>query len=143
MDQSTIVSSEQTPGYVPSALERKKVLLMYLFLWIMVTLIKGKVTIYELFHVKQAVGRWMLLVVILLWSLVVVFLPIIKVMAIVPLFAMFGVRVYCIKTAWDGYYNHTGAKTMFSFLEWFGWRALDVFEFTFDVTWWEEKNKSN
>ena len=41
--------------YVPSSLERKKAVLMYFFVGIVFSLSKDRVSVYELFHLKQSV----------------------------------------------------------------------------------------
>jgi len=40
--------------YVPSSIERKKAVLMYFFVGIVAALSRGKISIYEFFHLKQA-----------------------------------------------------------------------------------------
>jgi hypothetical protein len=46
--------------YIPSSVERKKALLMYFFVGIVAALASEKVSIYEYFHLKQSLGRWMI-----------------------------------------------------------------------------------
>ena len=40
--------------YVPSSVERKKAVLMYFFVGIVAALSKERVSLYEFFHLKQA-----------------------------------------------------------------------------------------
>lgn len=69
-------------NYVPSALERKKSILMYMLWGIIISLTQGKMTRYEFFHCKQAMGRWVLFFLLLIPSIVLMFLPYLKVLPV-------------------------------------------------------------
>jgi hypothetical protein len=60
---------------------------------------------YESFHLKQAMGRWIIFVLCLLLSLVFLFIPLIK---YIPIFVFLGMIIIlglCIKQASDGKYG--------------------------------------
>jgi len=61
--------------YVPSSIERKKALLMYFFVGIVAALSKEEVSVYEMFHLKQSMGRWMSFFVSLIVGIVFIFIP--------------------------------------------------------------------
>jgi hypothetical protein len=67
-------------SYVPSALERKKSLMMYVLWGILLSLSQQKATRYEQFHLKQSLGRWTMFFVILIPALVLAFFPWIRVL---------------------------------------------------------------
>ena len=46
-------------GYIPSSVERKKAVLMYFFVGLVITFSQKRIKLYELFHLKQALGWWM------------------------------------------------------------------------------------
>lgn len=76
------VSQVVQQGYVPSALERKKAMLMYIFFGIFIGIMKKEVTIFELYHIKQATGRRLTALTFGVVSLVVIFLPVFKLIPI-------------------------------------------------------------
>lgn len=64
MEPSTIdIASVATESYIPSSLERKKTLLMYFFFGIVIAIAQGKLSEFELYHLKQSIG-WRLLVIV-------------------------------------------------------------------------------
>lgn len=62
-------------NYVPSSVERKKALIMYFFVGIIASLSKDEISVYEMFHLKQALGRWMLFFIFLIGSVIFIFIP--------------------------------------------------------------------
>lgn len=61
--------------YVPSSIERKKALLMYFFVGIVAALSQDEVSVYEMFHLKQAMGRWMSFFIVLVLGVMFIFIP--------------------------------------------------------------------
>lgn len=61
--------------YVPSSVERKKAVLMYFFVGIIVALSQEKVSVYEFFHLKQALGWWMIFFISMIIGIIFIFIP--------------------------------------------------------------------
>jgi hypothetical protein len=61
--------------YVPSSVERKKAVLMYFFVGIVAALAKNRLSIYEMFHLKQSIGWWMVFFMAMVMGIFFVFIP--------------------------------------------------------------------
>ena len=48
--------------YIPTSVEIKRVLLMYLLIGIMIQLAKSQLTVYEYQHLKQSLGRLIMII---------------------------------------------------------------------------------
>lgn len=98
--------------YAPSSAEKKKGVLMYLFLGIMVSLQTPQMSVFEYFHLRQALGWWLVFVVYLIPCILLLILPWIGVVAwffMILLLVMGGVFA---KQAWEGKYRETVDETM-------------------------------
>lgn len=128
--------------YVPSALERKKAILMYFLLGIFITTINKKATMYEMFHLKQAMWLWTVLIAIFVSSLFMMFIPFVKVIPVFLLFFMLIFFVLFIKQAWEWYYTLNSDRTLLPIFYWiWGW-IVDIFEIdSHDPLDETEKNK--
>lgn len=82
--------------YVPSSVERKKAVLMYFFVWIVAALSKKSLTIYEMFHLKQSIGRWMIFFMSMIWWILFVFIPYLWILPV--LFFLFFVVIWVVFT---------------------------------------------
>lgn len=91
--------------YVPSELERKKSLMMYVIRWILLSLSQGKASRYEQFHLKQSLWRWTMAFLLLIPALVLSFVPYIKVLPLLAYIGLLGVRVIFFLQAWNGTYT--------------------------------------
>lgn len=123
--------------YVPSSLEKKRVVLAYALLGIFVYMTKKEVSVYEQYHVQFATWWWMLFVVVVLVSIVPLLLVpfllgiFVVILCYIPLFA---VLLYTIKQARDGKYIDKKTKeTPVAFIPgiW-GW-FFDVFDMSLKV----------
>lgn len=103
--QSTEIDELISQQYVPSALERKKSILMYFLRGIIISLTQGKMTRYEFFHCKQAMGWRVLFFLLLVPSIVLIFLPYLKVLPVLIYAIMLAIWVILTKQAWDGRYT--------------------------------------
>lgn len=100
-------------NYVPGALERKKSLLMYMLWGVLISLTQGKMTKYEFFHCKQAMGRWVLFFLLLIPSIVLVLLPYVKVLPVLFYAVMIVIWVVFVSQAWDGKYTSFKSDKVF------------------------------
>ncbi len=90
--------------YVPSQVERRKAVMMYFFIWIIIGLIKGLKSDYEKYHFKQALGWWSLFFVVLVLNVVLLFVPILWLLWWIVSFLMIGVLVFFVYQAVEGKY---------------------------------------
>ncbi len=67
---------ETTNKYIPSSSEKKRAVMMYLLLGIiLVATSKSDVSSFEVAHFKQALGRWLVFLTTVLVSIVLLFIP--------------------------------------------------------------------
>lgn len=90
--------------YIPSSVEKKRALMMYFLFGIIIVISNKKVNDFEFFHVKQAMGRWMIFILSVLISAIILFIPIIRFIAILLLLAIMGIFIVVAKQARDGKY---------------------------------------
>ncbi len=90
--------------YVPSSVERKKAVLMYFFVGIVAALVKERLTVYEMFHLKQSIGRWMIFFVAMMIGIVFVFIPWFWVVPMLFFLMFLVIRIVFAKQAWEGQY---------------------------------------
>jgi len=67
-DKAVNISAVAQEQYVPSSLERKRSMLMYFLIGIIISYWKWQLTEFELYHLKQAMWYWLVLI---LWVLLV------------------------------------------------------------------------
>lgn len=87
--------------YVPSSVERKKAVLMYFLVGIIAALSKEKVSIYEYFHLKQSLGRWMIFFISLIIGIVLIFIPYLWVIPLFVFLCFLIIRGVFVKQAWE------------------------------------------
>lgn len=87
--------------YVPSALERKKSLMMYVVWGILLSLSQQKASHYEQFHLKQALGRRTMFFLLLIPAIVMMFIPWIRVIPFLAYIALLCVWVVFFLQAWN------------------------------------------
>lgn len=115
--------------YVPSALERKKSLMMYMIWWILLSLSQQKASRYEQFHLKQALWRWTLFFVLLIPALIMAFIPWIKIIPLLTYIVLFGVWVVFFLQARRGTYtSFYRDKAFLPVFTWFGGWVLSIFD---------------
>lgn len=138
-------------NYVPSSIERKKALLMYMFIGILVALSKWKVSKYEKYHLKQAIWWWMLFFFFLIFSAVLIFIPIIRFIPILIFIALVVILWVFVKQAREWYFV-IGSKWKIFFPVFSGlWEwMLEIFEIKdedeqneSDSSEWNEWDKNN
>lgn len=92
--------------YIPSSTEKKRAVMMYLLIGIIVVALNNqKKSDFEQFHLKQAVGRWAVFLLLVVVTSVFMFIPMIKYL---PIFAVIIMVVFMgifIKRARDGKYS--------------------------------------
>lgn len=115
-------------SYVPSSVERKKAVLMYFFVGIVATLSKEKASIYEFFHLKQALWWWMVFFFVMILSVIFIFIPYLWVLPILIFLWFLVVWLLFVKQAYEGRYVVDDDKVLLPFYAWLWWRVVSIFE---------------
>lgn len=108
----TIQDSLQVPPlstggvlYVPSSIQKKRAIMMYFLLGIVMVINEKKTNEFEYFHLKQAIGWRIGFLILLLVSVLLLPIPYIKWLGILLLFFWAISLVFFIKQARDGSYK--------------------------------------
>ncbi len=129
--------SDGSQYYIPSSIEKKRAVTMYVLSWIIMIAWKNEINQFELFHLKQSLGRWSCFLLMFIVSLVLLFVPYIKILALLLVFSMVVVLSIFIKQARDWKYNYDTTNKL-SIFQWIWWWILNLFEKEIDA-----KEKSN
>lgn len=101
-----VASQPSKEVYVPSSTEKKRAVMMYLLIGIIVVALNNqKKSDFEQFHLKQALGRWSVFLLLVVVTSIFMLLPVIK---YVPIFAVIVMVIFMaifIKRARDGKYS--------------------------------------
>lgn len=114
--------------YVPSSVERKKALLMYVLVGIIVALSKESVSVYEFFHLKQALGwRTLFFMSLVVWVFLI-FVPYVWVVPVVVFLVFMAIWwIFCKQAReWEFVIDHN--KILLPFFAWFGEWILSIFD---------------
>lgn len=105
-DDLTLQSEElRKEEYVPSETERKRVVIYYLLVGILFALSNKVLSKYEYFHLKQAIGWWIVFFVVFVISLLVIWLPLIRYIPLLFQLILMGIWVFFVMQAWQGKYT--------------------------------------
>jgi uncharacterized membrane protein len=114
---------------VPSSVERKKAVLMYFFVGIVVALSKEKISYYELFHLKQAMGWRTTFFICMVFGIIFIFIP--YYLWLIPLILFLCYMVFWVifvKQAREGRYTVDEDKILLPFFAGIGGWIVSVFE---------------
>lgn len=136
--KSTELNDLVWEGYVPSEAERKKAVMMYFLLWIIIWLSAVKLWKYEKYHLKQALGWWAIFFVLLVASIFLAFIPIIRFLPIVLFLAFLVILLVFVRQAWSWVYATKQEKMFLPFFYWIGWWIVDIFDVLEDD--WKKEN---
>lgn len=123
-------------NYVPSESERKRVVLYYFFVWIVIALAKKNISKYELFHLRQAIGWWAVFFLVFIFSMMWIFIPFLRFIPILMFIVMFVIWVIFVKQAWEGKYVveiNWEEKILLPFFNGIWNWILDVFDLKFKI----------
>ncbi len=114
--------------YIPTSIERKRAVLMYFLMWILVWLNTKNMCKYEKYHLKQAMWRWVLFFILIPVVIVLLFLPYyFWLLSFFVLLWLVFFWIFFIKQAWNWEYLKWD-KIMFPIFMWIWWWVLDLFE---------------
>ena len=120
--------------YIPSSSEKKQAVMMYMLVWLILSLWKREVSPYTHHHLKQSLGWLVFLVLIIFADLVLIllwlFLGIFSVLALlisIPALTVGGMGIY---QAWKWKYIRESelVNKFFQFFSWLWNRVLNLFE---------------
>ncbi|UFX82535.1 hypothetical protein [Candidatus Absconditicoccus praedator] len=126
--KSTELNDLVGEGYVPSEAERKKAVMMYFLLGIIIGLSAVKLGKYEKYHLKQALGWWAIFFVLLVASIFLAFIPIIRFLPIVLFLAFLVILLVFVRQAWSGVYATKQEKMFLPFFYGIGGWIVDIFD---------------
>ena len=96
----------QEQAYLPSSSERKRAITAYLLIGLFFFSGKEDLTVYEYFHYKQAIGRYMSTMALLLLQLLLVWIPVLKRLPFLFVLANLIILLIIVFKAWKGEYAH-------------------------------------
>lgn len=114
--------------YVPWSTEKKKSVIMYLGIGIVLSLSRDTMSSFEYFHLKQALGWWIVFVLIFVLALIVMFLPLIWFIWRLLLVVMLGLVWLFVKQAWDGIYYDPIDTSILPIFVGMWWWMLQMFD---------------
>ena len=123
--------------YIPSSTEKKRAVMMYMLIGIIVVGVNTKTTDFEQFHLKQALGWWAIFLLTVIVTSFFIFIPLLKYIPIFIVVVMVTILGICIKKARDGKYSIDQENKLSIFLGLGEW-ILTLFEVKP-----EEPNKEN
>ncbi len=118
--------------YIPSEVERRRAVMMYLFIWLVISLIKGLKSDYEKYHFYQAMWWWFLFFVTLLISIVFLFIPFIKFLPILFILFLIVVSWIFVNQAITWKYTLDKDKILFPVFYWLWKWVWDLFDIDID-----------
>ena len=130
---------ENENKYIPGSSEKKRACMMYLFFGILVSISKKEFSPFELYHLKQSIWLWIVILPIILIS----FVPILKWIGVLILVVLIWVLGRSFANAFNWMYFDDSKNVALTLPAgvW-GW-FLDLFELWIKSTWGDEKTKSS
>lgn len=122
------VTQSSKEVYIPSSTEKKRAVMMYLLIGIIVVAFNNqKKSDFEAFHLKQALGRWAVFLLLIVVTSIFILLPIIKYLPIFAVIVMILFVGIFIKRARDGKYSIAEENKLAIFYALGGW-IMTLFE---------------
>lgn len=87
--------------YVPSSLEKKTAILAYLLVWLLILLPKKELSPYVYIHVLRALGRRWVFIVNMIVSLVLMWIPLIRILPNLVFIVLWLLWLRSVYTAWN------------------------------------------
>lgn len=116
--------------YIPTSVERRKAILTYLFVWVILILSKKKTTIYEKFHLCQSLWRRVVFFIMIIGSIFLLLFPYIRIIPIILIVIMMIIWTLFTRQAWNWEYIDQ-ARWENIFLPFFNWLwtwIVEIFE---------------
>lgn len=124
-------------NYVPSETERKKVIIHYFFIGILICLNRKDITRYEFFHLRQAIWWWTIFFISFIASIFFFFIPYMWFIPALIFMLMFWVWIVFVKQAWEWKYsieiNGKHEVVLFPFFVWAWNWILETFDVKYKI----------
>lgn len=123
-------------NYVPSETERKRVLVYYFLVGILFALSNNSLSKYEYFHLKQAIGWWIVFFLVFVSSLFLWFIPFLDLIPFLLQLVLFWIWLFFVKQAWEWKYIvviNWKEKIPLPIFEGIGWWLLELFDKKFEI----------
>ena len=123
-------------NYVPSETERKRVLVYYFLVGILFALSNDSLSKYEYFHLKQAIGWWIVFFLVFVSSLFLWFIPFLDLIPFLLQLVLFWIWLFFVKQAWEWKYIvviNWKEKIPLPVFEGIGWWLLELFDKKFEI----------
>jgi len=128
------MEQNKSPKYLPSSVEKKKVILFYFFLWLLWSMQVKEMSVYEFFHFRQAMWWRMSFVVLVMTTFVLMVIPVIKILAFLLVIGALSVNVYYVYKAMEGDYHQKIENAFLPVFVWIGSRMMWVFDIKIKVS---------
>lgn len=137
-----IMDEPSQEAYIPSSTEKKRAVMMYLLMGIIVVAFNNqKKSDFEQFHLKQSLGWWAVFLLLVVVTSIFMFIPIIKYLPILIVVIMVIFLGIFIKRARDGKYTIAQENKLAIFVA-LGERIMTLFEVNKEnQTEWKMKNE--
>lgn len=128
-------TTETKNNYVPGSSEKKRAIMLYLLFWLGIVFVvnRKKLSIFEYYHLRQSTGWWLWFIVVLVISIILLFVPLLKYIAILAIISFVGLLWAFTKQAWDGKYKVWFDNTPLGFFPALGGWIVDLFELEITV----------
>ena len=120
--------------YVPSSIQKKRALLMYFLMGIVMVIEEKKTNEFEYFHLKQAIWWRTTFLALLLLCVLLLFIPYVQILGILWLVAWVALLVVFAKQARDGIYKKNRNTYRWAIFPSLGNRIVSLFDLSFDDT---------
>lgn len=122
-------NQKQSDGlYIPSSSEKKRTMLMYVFFGLIISMSKKELSVFEYFHMKQALWWSLLFLVVLIVGLVFLFIPILKYILFIIIFVLAITWFVFVSDSWKGVYNNKKEHSPIMLFSSIWLRVLDLFD---------------
>ena len=115
-------------SYVPSGVEKKRAVMMYLLFGIIIAIANKKVNVYEYFHLKQSIWRWLCFILVVILSVGLLLFPGVKYLGLLAMLIMVIFFIIFVNQARKGKYKVNMVKYGFGFFPSLGVRVVNLFE---------------
>lgn len=129
-ESSKIVNNQkQSDGlYIPSSSEKKRTMLMYVFFGLIISMSKKELSVFEYYHLKQALWWSLLFLVMLIIGLVLLFIPILKYISFIIIFVLAISWLVFVSDSWKWVYNNRKEHSPIMLFSSIWWRVLALFD---------------
>ncbi len=129
MENTTQHQSLSSQAYIPSSLEKKRVVLSYFLLWIFVYMTWRELTPYESYHVRRSTWwRMLFLLSFFVFIIPILLVPLFWVIALLCYVPLIGIWLYNCHSSWQGKYKEEGDASVLALIYWlWGW-FFTIFE---------------